>query len=82
MVTENTWDKTSQYWLVANMDNYYLVTKTYFIQLEIKIETSFDQMHNYKLPIYIPLARTKTRLWLYGREKQKKCYLPRTRKPW
>ena len=82
MVTENTWDKTLKNWLVANTDNYDFMTKTYFIatQLEIKIETSFARMHNYKLPISIPLARTKTRLWLFEREKQKKCYLPRTRK--
>ena len=84
MVTENTWVKTQKNWLVANTDNYDLITKTYFIatQLEIKIETSFARMYNYKLAISIPLARTKTRLWLYETEKQKKCYLPRTRKTW
>ena len=45
-------------------------------QMEIKIETSFARMHYYQLPISIPLVRTKTRLWFYEREKQKKCYLP------
>ena len=64
MVTENTWDKMSEMYLLPTTDNCDLVTKTYFIatQLEIKIETIFARMHNYKLPIFIRLARMKTRL--------------------